>query len=190
MNIIEKKLKGVFEITLSTQNDERGFLMRSYDSKIFEYFGLKRDWVQEFHIRNEKRGILRGLSMMFPPFDECRLIRCTRGSVYSVYVDLRKNFNTYGKWDAVELNEQSRKMLFLPKGFAFGFCTQSELSEVVYKSDNFYNKDYDSGIIWNDKDLNISWPVENPILSEKDKKYLTFAEFSKKSMNPEDILPV
>lgn len=190
MNIIEKKIKGVFEITLSPQSDERGFVMRSYDTKIFEYFGIRLDWVQEYHIRNEKRGVLRGLSIHQPPFDESRLIRCNRGSVFAVYADLRKASSTFGKWDAVELNEQSRKMLFLPKGMAFGFCSQSELSEVIYKTDNFYNKDYDGGIVWNDKDLKISWPVENPIVSEKDKKLMTFEEFCGKSSNQEDVLPI
>jgi dTDP-4-dehydrorhamnose 3,5-epimerase len=188
MNIVEKKIKGVFEITLSPQTDDRGFFMRSYDLKIFEYFGIHREWVQENHSRTEKRGVIRGLHFQMPPFDETKLIRCTRGSILDVYVDLRKKSNTYGKWDAVELTEQSRKMLFLPKGFAHGFCSLTELSEVMYKVDNYYNKDYEYGILWNDKDLNINWPVEEPLLSEKDKKLLTFAEFTKKSMNPEDEL--
>ncbi len=188
MNIIEKKIRGVFEISLSPQSDERGFFMRSYDNKIFDYFGIDRTWVQENHSRTDKRGVIRGLHFQRKPFEESKLIRCIKGSIYDVYVDLRKKSPSFGKWDSIELSEQSRKMLFLPKGFAHGFCSLSEVSEIVYKVDNYFNKDYDSGIIWNDKDLHISWPVEEPILSEKDKNLMTFADFVSKATNPEDEL--
>jgi len=181
MNIIEKKIRGVYEITISPQNDERGYCVRSYDNKIFEYFGIDRTWVQENQTRTEKRGAIRGLYYQRIPYEESKLIRCIRGSVYEVYVDLRKKSPSFGKWDSVELSEQNRKMLFLPRGFANGFCTLSEVSEIVYKVDNYFNKDYYTGILWNDKDLHISWPVEEPILSDKDKGLLTFADFVSKS---------
>lgn len=188
MNISEKKIKGVFEITLTSINDERGFFMRSYDQKIFEYFNIDRKWVQENHSRSEKKGIIRGLHFQYPQFAEAKLIRCTRGAIFDVYVDLRKNSPTFGKWESLEMTEQNRKMLFLPRGIAHGFCTLSEISEVMYKVDNYYNKDHESGIIWKDEDLRINWPTENPIVSDKDSRLPTLKEFiNKQTMIEEEV---
>ena len=188
MNISEKKIKGVFEITLTSINDERGFFMRSYDQKIFEYFNIDRKWVQENHSRSEKKGIIRGLHFQYPQFAEAKLIRCTRGAIFDVYVDLRKNSPTFGKWESLEMTEQNRKMLFLPRGIAHGFCTLTEISEVVYKVDNYYNKDHESGIIWKDADLKINWPTDNPIVSAKDSKLPTLKEFiSKQTIIEEEV---
>ncbi|MDD5362906.1 MAG: dTDP-4-dehydrorhamnose 3,5-epimerase [Ignavibacteria bacterium] len=188
MNISEKKIKGVFEITLTSINDERGFFMRTYDQKIFEYFNIDRKWVQENHSRSEKKGIIRGLHFQYPQFAEAKLIRCIRGAILDVYVDLRKNSPTFGKWESLEMTEQNRKMLFLPRGFAHGFCTLSEISEVTYKADNYYSKDHESGILWKDPDLKISWPTDNPILSERDHRQPTLKEFvSKQTVIEEEV---
>jgi dTDP-4-dehydrorhamnose 3,5-epimerase len=188
VNIIEKKIKGVFEITLTSITDERGFFMRAYDQKIFEYFNIDRKWVQENHSRSEKKGIIRGLHFQFQQYAEAKLIRCVRGAIFDVYADLRKNSPTFGKWEGLEMTEQNRKMLFLPRGFAHGFCTLSELSEVTYKVDNYYSKDHESGIIWNDSDLRISWPTENPILSEKDSKLPALKDFiSRQTLIEEEV---
>ncbi len=188
MNISEKKIKGVFEITLTSINDERGFFMRSYDQKIFEYFNIDRKWVQENHSRSEKKGIIRGLHFQYPQFAEAKLIRCTRGAIFDVYVDLRKNSPTFGKWESLEMTEQNRKMLFLPRGIAHGFCTLTEISEVMYKVDNYYNKDHESGIIWKDEDLKINWPTDSPIVSVKDSKLPTLKEFiSKQTLIEEEV---
>lgn len=180
MNIIEKKIRGVFEITFTPANDERGYTMRTYDHKIFEYFNFHKLWVQEYQIRTEKKGVIRGMYFQHFPYSESKLIKCTRGAVFCAYADLRKNSPFFGKWESTELTEQNKKMVFVPKGFAAGICSLTELSEVVVKSDNYYHKDYESGIIWNDKDLNINWPTENPIISERDKSLPALAEYISK----------
>ncbi|MCI0472594.1 MAG: dTDP-4-dehydrorhamnose 3,5-epimerase [Ignavibacteria bacterium] len=186
MNIIEKKIKGVFEITLTPKTDDRGYFMRAYDRKMFEFFNIDREWVQENHSRSERKGIIRGLHFQFPPYSEAKLVRCIKGAIYDVYLDLRKNSPTYGRWESIELTEQNRKMIFLPRGFAHGFCTISEFSEVIYKVDNYFSKDHDSGIIWNDTDLAINWPAQEPALSEKDRKLMTFREFTSRQIIFED----
>ncbi len=180
MEIKERKLKGVFEISLKPITDERGFFMRTFDSKIFDEQGIDRNWVQENHSRSEKKGIIRGLHFQIPPFTETKLVRCIKGAVLDVFVDLRKGSPTFGQWDSIELSEQNKKMVLIPRGFAHGFCTLTEISEVLYKVDNFYNKESEVGLLWKDPDIQINWPIENPILSEKDKKNPTLKEFIKK----------
>ena len=180
MDIAERKLSGVFEIQLIPSADARGFFMRSFDAEIFKNAGLERPWVQENHSRSERRGIIRGLHFQFPPFAETKLVRCVRGTVLDVFVDLRKNSPTFGQWDAIELSEANKKMVFIPRGFAHGFCTLTTESEVLYKVDNVYNREHEGGLLWSDPDLNIKWPVDTPILSEKDQQNMTLTEFQKK----------
>ncbi|RKX91746.1 MAG: dTDP-4-dehydrorhamnose 3,5-epimerase [Spirochaetes bacterium] len=180
MKILEKKLKGVFEIQLEPHKDKRGFFMRVYDEVIFKKYRIHRNWVQENHSRSEKKGIIRGLHFQFPPYTETKLVRCIRGAVFDVFVDLRKGSPTFGQWDCIELSEENKKIIFIPRGFAHGFCTLTDDSEVLYKVDNCYAPEYEGGILWNDQDLGIDWPVEKPILSEKDKKNMTFQEFVKR----------
>jgi len=177
MEIKERKLKGTFEITLKPIYDGRGFFMRTYDDKLLYEHGITNIWVQENHSRSEKKGIIRGLHFQLPPFAETKLIRCIKGGIMDVYVDLRLNSATFGHWDFIELNEDNKKMVLIPRGFAHGFCTLTEVSEVVYKVDNYYSKDNEKGIVWNDKIINIQWPNIIPILSEKDKSNLTFDQF-------------
>jgi dTDP-4-dehydrorhamnose 3,5-epimerase len=177
LNIIEKKISGVFEISFLTIIDDRGYNLRTYDDKVFEYFGIRRNWVQESQTRLDKRGIIRGLHFQFPPYGESKLVRCIRGSVQDVFADLRKDSPTFGRWESVELNDYNKRMLFLPRGIANGYCSLSEGAEVINKVDNYYSKDHESGIIWNDNRLNIRWSAENPSVSEKDSKLLTLDEF-------------
>lgn len=154
--------------------------MRTFDRTLFKKAGLERPWVQENHSRSERKGIIRGLHFQFPPFAETKLVRCTRGAVLDVFVDLREGSPTFGQWDSVELSEDNKKMVFIPRGFAHGFCTLTDVSEVQYKVDNFYEKDREGALLWNDTDLHIEWPVSNPVLSEKDKKNWTLREFVSK----------
>lgn len=177
MEITERKLNGVFEIQLRPIRDERGFFMRSFDAALFEKAGLARIWLQENHSRSERKGIIRGLHFQFPPFAETKLVRCIRGAVLDVFVDLRLNSPTFGQWDALELSEENKKMVFIPRGFGHGFCTLTPESEVLYKVDNVYNREHEGGLLWSDPDLGIDWPETNPILSEKDNRNMTFAQF-------------
>lgn len=180
MEIKERKLKGVFEIVLKPNTDSRGFFMRTFDDELFKKAGLERKWVQENHSKSTQEGIIRGLHFQLPPFSETKMVRCINGKILDVFVDLRKNSSTFGKWDSIELSAENKKMIFIPRGFAHGFCTLSENSEVLYKVDNSYSKEHERGLIWNDNQIRIDWPVKDPVLSEKDKINWTLAEFVNK----------
>jgi dTDP-4-dehydrorhamnose 3,5-epimerase len=177
MEVKELEIKGVFEIVPEPFFDNRGFFMRTYDVGLFEKFGLNRKWVQENHSRSERNGIIRGLHFQVEPFDETKLVRCISGEIFDVAVDLRKGSATFGKWVGVHLSENNKKMLYIPRGFAHGYCTLTEISEVVYKVDNYYSREHEKGILWNDPDLKIEWPAQDPILSEKDRKNLTLKQY-------------
>jgi dTDP-4-dehydrorhamnose 3,5-epimerase len=185
MEFIEKKLKGAFEIKLKTIKDSRGFFMRTFDDKIFTENNLDRKWVQENHSRSLNKGIIRGLHFQMPPYAETKLIRAIRGTVLDVFVDLRKDSPTFGQWDSVLLSDDRYNCALIPRGFAHGFCTLTDDCEVVYKVDNYYAPEYECGIIWNDPDINIEWPVKDPILSEKDLKNLSLQEFKEKHTSVE-----
>ncbi|MEW6506948.1 MAG: dTDP-4-dehydrorhamnose 3,5-epimerase [Bacteroidota bacterium] len=180
MEVKELKLNGVYGIILEPLTDERGFFMRTYDRNIFKESGLNKEWVQENHSMTLNKGTIRGLHFQLPPFAETKLVRCIRGEVLDVFVDLRKDSETFGKWDSVILSEENYKMILIPRGFAHGFYTLTDNCEVTYKVDNYYSPAHEIGLLWNDTDLKIKWPEENPILSEKDKKNLTLKEFMNK----------
>ncbi len=150
--------------------DERGFFMETYKYSDFVKFGIKEIFVQDNHSKS-KYGVLRGLHYQKNPNAQGKLVRCIKGEIFDVAVDIRKGSPTYGKWVGVILSEENKRMLYIPKGFAHGFCVLSDEAEVVYKCTAEYSPDDDRGIIWNDKDIGINWPVKNPILSEKDKKH-------------------
>jgi len=177
VKIIPLKLAGSYQIIPSPTGDRRGFFMRTYDLNRFNEFGLNRIWVQENHSRSSQKGIIRGLHFQFAPFAETKLVRCIRGAILDVFVDLRKHSRTFGQWDSLELSEANKKMVFIPRGFAHGFCTLSEVSEVLYKVDNLYSAEHEGGLLWNDKDLDIPWPTDDPLLSDKDKRNMTFGDF-------------
>jgi len=162
---------------LQPHGDERGFFMRTADLGIFKQHGLDRDWVQENHARSLQKGIVRGLHFQFPPHAETKLVRCVRGAVLDVFVDLRKGSSTFGMWDSIELSEDNNKMICIPRGFAHGYCTLSEKSDVLYKVDNCYAPEAEGGILWNDGDLKIDWPANEPVLSPKDRNNMTLAHF-------------
>lgn len=148
--------------------DERGFFLEAFKKSEFESFGIKYDFVQDNHSKS-KKGVLRGLHYQLYPKAQGKLVRCLKGKIWDVAIDIRKNSPTYKKWVGVELSEENKFMLFIPPGFAHGFLALED-SEVFYKATHEYDKDLDGGIIWNDKELNIAWPIDKePILSEKDK---------------------
>lgn len=179
MKVNSKKIKGVLEIYLEPLTDNRGFFMRTFDEKVFREHEICNTWVQENHSSNLVQGTVRGLHFLLPPFTDSKLVRCIRGRVSDVFVDLRRGSCTFGDWESAELSENDHKWLFLPKGIAHGFCTLADNTELLYKHDTFYNKDYDSGIIWNDAELRIEWPVKIPVLSEKDSNLMSFNYFKK-----------
>ena len=135
-----------------------------------EEAGLFYNFVQDSHSFSEKKGTLRGLHFQKGSSSQAKLVRCVRGAVLDVAVDLRKNSKTYKKWVGCVLSEENKKQFLIPRGFAHGFLTLTDNVEFVYKADNYYDPQADRNIIWNDEEINIDWGIENPILSEKDKK--------------------
>ena len=180
MLIKERKLKGVFEIDLEAHGDHRGFFMRTYDDTVFGNCGLHQNWVQENHSYSKKKGTLRGLHFQFPPHVETKLVRAVGGEIYMAFVDLRKSLSTFGQWDSIILSEDNKKMLYIPKGLALGMCALTDDCTLLYKMDDYYAPKSQGAIKWDDPDIGINWPVDNPILSEKDSGAKSFKEFVEK----------
>jgi len=155
--------------------DHRGFFMETYKKDDFEKIGIKNEFVQENHSKSIF-GVLRGLHFQKEPYSQAKLVRCIRGVIFDVAVDIRRDSPTFGKYVSVILSEHTKEILYIPRGFAHGFEVLSETAEVVYLVDNLYAPQSEGGIIWNDESLNIKWPIRNPILSEKDKKWPTLKE--------------
>lgn len=149
-------------------SDDRGFFMETYNKKEFADNGINVDFVQDNHSRSVG-GVLRGIHFQKPPFAQAKLVRVTRGEVLDVAVDIRPNSPTFGKWESAHLTAENQKMFYLPIGFAHGFFTLSETADFQYKCSNFYNKESEGGIIWNDPDIDVAWSATNPLLAEKDK---------------------
>lgn len=162
-------ISGVKIIHPRVFNDPRGYFYESYNKKAFAEAGIKDDFVQDNQSLSEK-GVLRGLHFQIPPYAQSKLVRVIRGSVLDVVVDIRKNSSTYGKHFSIELSEENKTILYIPEGFAHGFVTLEDNTLFSYKCGNFYNKESEEGLMWNDPDLNIDWRIESPILSEKDQK--------------------
>jgi len=179
MEFIENKISGVWEIKLKPIKDSRGFFMRTFDVNFFIDHNLDFKCLQENHSLSYKRGTLRGMHFQFQPYSEAKIIRAIHGEIFDVYIDLRRNSKTFGKWGSIVLSEKVKNMIFIPRGFAHGYCTLTEFAEVTYKVDNYYSPEHEGGIIWNDPDIGIKWPLENPILSSKDINQLSFKDFCK-----------
>lgn len=176
MRIEKTSLEGAYIIKPKVFDDERGFFMETYSKKILEQVGIRTDFVQDNHSMSATKGVLRGLHFQKAPHVQAKLVRVTKGTVYDVIVDLRQNSPTFGGWEGFELSEKNRWMLFVPAGFAHGYVTLEDYTEFQYKVDDYYAPESDGGIIWNDPDLKIYWPIENPTLSDKDKKLGFFRE--------------
>ena len=168
---------GVYVITIEKKEDERGFFARSWDKKEFELNGLNSKLTQCNISLNHKKGTLRGMHYQMKPYEEAKLIRCTRGSLLDVIIDLRINSKKFKKWLDVKLNEDNYKMLYVPEGFAHGFQTLEDDTEVFYQMTQDYVPNFANGIRWNDPMFDIDWPIKKPILSEKDQ---TFSDFNQK----------
>jgi dTDP-4-dehydrorhamnose 3,5-epimerase len=184
MKFTETKLKGAYVIELEQKMDERGFFARSFCQQEFSAQGLKTSIAQCNVSFNEKKGTLRGMHFQMAPKAEAKLVRCTRGRIYDVIIDLRPDSPTYCQWLSVELGDGPTahsspltaygRMLYIPEGFAHGFQTLEVDTEVFYHMFEFYSPYHASGVRWDDPAFGITWPLPNPIMSEKDKEYALF----------------
>ncbi|MDL1965224.1 MAG: dTDP-4-dehydrorhamnose 3,5-epimerase [Candidatus Desulfofervidus auxilii] len=150
--------------------DTRGFFMETYSYKAFAKFGIKEHFVQDNHSRSVK-GVLRGLHYQKHPTAQAKLVRCVKGAIFDVAVDIRKGSPTYGKWVGVTLTAENKRMLYIPVGFAHGFYTLEEDTEVIYKVSHYYSPKDEAGIIWNDPKIGIIWPSNTPVVGERDRKW-------------------
>ena len=168
MIFTETKLKGAFIIDLEKRSDERGFFARTYCADEFAKHGLRTNMPQSNMSLSKQKNTLRGMHYQVDGAEESKLIRCTKGQILDVIIDIRKSSPTYCQHIAVELTEENYRMLYVPEGFAHGFITLTDNVEVAYQVSQFYTPGKEKGIRWNDSLFGIIWPVANPIISEKD----------------------
>ena len=175
MKFTETKLKGAFVIELEPIEDDRGFFARSWCQKEFAEHGLNPNLVQCNISFNRQRGTLRGMHYQAKPNEEAKLVRCTKGAIYDVIIDIRPESPTFKQWVAVELTAENRKMLYIPEGMAHGFQTLVDDTEVFYQMSEFYHPESARGIRWDDPMFRIDWVFDNSIISPKDRNYNEFA---------------
>jgi len=168
LTITKGKLDGVLLIQPKVFGDDRGFFMESYNAAELKEAGVDILFVQDNHSKSCK-NVLRGLHYQVNR-EQDKLVRVLSGEVFDVAVDIRRNSPTFGLWEGYLLSDENKNQLLIPKGFAHGFCVLSETAEFLYKCSDYYSPEDERGIIWNDTDINIDWPVSDPILSERDKK--------------------
>lgn len=168
MKFTETALPGVYIVEPEVFGDNRGFFMESWSQRSFEEIGLHYNFVQDNHSASTVKGTLRGIHFQRGDKAQAKLVRCTRGTVLDVAVDLRPSSSHYKKWVAVELSAENKKQLLIPRGFGHGFLTLTDEVEFLYKVDNPYAPEADGGIRWNDPEIGVEWGVEEPILSAKD----------------------
>jgi dTDP-4-dehydrorhamnose 3,5-epimerase len=174
MTFRETKLAGVFEAHLNLKPDERGFFARTWCKKEFEANGLNPTLVQCNVSFNTRKGTLRGMHYQAAPWAECKLVRCTKGAIYDVVVDLRPNSVTFKDWFAVVLTADQRNIVYVPEGCGHGFLTLEDETEVFYQMSEFYNAESARGVRWNDPAFQIVWPERVEVISERDRMYPNF----------------
>lgn len=171
MKFIKTHLEDVLVVEPAVFGDHRGWFMETYSEAKFHEQELRYQFVQDNQSYSAVKGTLRGLHFQLNPKAQTKLVRCTRGSIFDVAVDIRQGSPSYGKWFGIELNAENKKQLLIPKGFAHGFMTLTEDVEVQYKCDELYAPECDGGILWNDPDIAIEWPIDvTPVLSAKDEQ--------------------
>ncbi|WP_322906585.1 dTDP-4-dehydrorhamnose 3,5-epimerase [Paenibacillus sp. SGZ-1009] len=180
MKATSLKLEGAKLLTPIMHGDSRGYFMESYNEHMLNEFGIKHSFVQDNQSLSVEHGVLRGLHYQLHPKAQAKLVRVIAGAIYDVIVDIRPDSPTFGQWQSFILSQHNQRQLYIPHGFAHGFCTLVPHTQVLYKVDQYYSPEYDRGIRWNDTELNIDWPVDDPILSDKDQKHPFFkqAEFN------------
>lgn len=170
MKVTETSLKDVYVIEPQVFGDARGWFMESWSEKKLKEYGIDNEWVQDNHSYSAQKGVLRGLHYQLNPCCQAKIVRCTRGEIWDIAVDIRKGSPQYGKWVGVKLTGENKKQLYIPRGFAHGFITLSDDVEVQYKADNYYAPECDGNIRWDDPEIGVEWPMEPTILSDKDAK--------------------
>jgi len=170
----ETKLPGAFEIRLEPRSDERGFFARTWCQREFEAHGLKARLVQCSLSFNARKGTLRGMHYQAAPCAETKLVRCTKGAIYDVVLDLRPQSTTFKKWIAVILTAENRNAVYVPEGFAHGFLTLEDETEVLYQMSEFYNAESARGVRWDDPAFQITWPQKVQAISQTDRTYANF----------------
>lgn len=174
MDIIKLEIPEVLLINPKVYTDNRGWFFESYSKRYLEVLGV--DFVQDNHSFSKEKNTLRGLHFQNNPMAQAKLIRCTRGAILDVAVDLRKGSPYYLKWLSVELSAENKNEIFIPRGFAHGFLTLTENVELMYKADNFYSSQHDRSLAWNDVEIGIDWNTTSPILSDKDKSAVSLEQ--------------
>jgi dTDP-4-dehydrorhamnose 3,5-epimerase len=177
VKLLAMRIAGPLLVEQERHEDERGFFARTYSALEFEYAGLSAAAVECSTSFNRQAGTLRGLHLQRAPFSEAKLVRCTRGRIWDVAVDVRPGSDTFGEWVATELDMDSGRALYIPEGFAHGFVTIEESSEVFYQCSQAYNPEAAIGIRWDDPDLAIAWPAPPVTVSDRDRSLPTFNEF-------------
>lgn len=171
MKFTNTSIQGAMIIELEKHEDHRGFFSRAFCKKEFEEHGLEHQVVQCNFSKSRKKGTLRGMHYQDVPHSEVKMVRCMSGAIYDVIVDIRKDSPSYMKWFGVKLTEENYKMLYIPKGLAHGFQTLKEDSVIFYMVTEYYNKESEGGVRWDDPAFNINWPLQVTDISEKDKSY-------------------
>ena len=161
-------LQGAYQIEIEQHGDERGFFARYWCKDEFKKYGLDTNIVQINNSMSINKGTLRGLHFQVPPVAETKIIRCISGAIWDVMVDIRAGSPTFGQWFGTELNQENRSMLYVPKGFAHGFVSLSDFSEIIYLVSEFYSADHEGCLHWDDMTVNINWPIPPTIISNKD----------------------
>lgn len=171
MKIISCDFEAIYLLETKTHYDGRGFFMESYNQQTMKDLGFSFNLVQDNHSLSTEEKTLRGLHYQLEPYGQTKIIRVLSGAIFDVVVDIRKNSPTFGKWKSFILSDENKHQLIVSRGFAHGFCTLVPNTQAFYKVDNYYSSKHDRGIFWNDPEINIKWPVLDPILSEKDSKH-------------------
>ena len=174
MIFTKTKLADVVLIDVDRKADERGFFGRTFCRSELAEQGIDFNIAQSNISYNKTRGTLRGMHMQSAPFKEAKLVQCIRGSIYDVIIDMREESATYCQWLSTELSDKNKTILYIPEGFAHGFITLEDDTEVSYQMSEFYKPGYEKGLLWNDPFFNISWLMQPAVLSEKDKSYALF----------------
>jgi dTDP-4-dehydrorhamnose 3,5-epimerase len=174
MQFLETKLAGVFEIRIEPMSDERGFFARTWCEKEFQSHGLNSSIAQCSASFNNRKGTLRGMHYQAPPFAEMKVVRCGKGAIFDVVVDLRSESSTFKDWIGVELTAENHKMLYVPEGCAHGFLTLEDETEVFYQISEFYHAESARGVRWDDPAFRIEWPTPPEVMSERDRTYPDF----------------